>query len=113
MMPPVSDNTALLLDIDGTLLDLARTPDSVKVPRDLVRALEALTRRLSGALAFVSGRSLASIDRLFGVGSVEESVAEELFQVCRPVGLRVDRFDARAEPSGLARGVEALQRVRQ
>lgn len=65
MMPPVSDNTALLLDIDGTLLDLARTPDSVKVPRELVRALEALARRLSGALAFVSGRSLESIDRLF------------------------------------------------
>ena len=65
MMPPVSDNTALLLDIDGTLLDLARTPDSVKVPQDLVRALENLARRLSGALAFVSGRSLESIDRLF------------------------------------------------
>jgi len=65
MMPLVSDNTALLLDIDGTLLDLARTPDSVKVPKDLVRALEALTRRLSGALAFVSGRNLDSIDRLF------------------------------------------------
>jgi trehalose 6-phosphate phosphatase len=65
MMPPVSKNTALLLDIDGTLLDLARTPDSVKVPRELVRALESLTRRLSGALAFVSGRSLDSIDRLF------------------------------------------------
>ncbi|HZQ39762.1 MAG TPA: trehalose-phosphatase [Rhizomicrobium sp.] len=65
MMPPVSQNTALLLDIDGTLLDLARTPDSVKVPRDLVRALENLARRLSGALAFVSGRSLDSIDRLF------------------------------------------------
>ncbi len=65
MMPPVSDNTALLLDIDGTLLDLARTPDSVKVPQELVRALENLARRLSGALAFVSGRSLDSIDRLF------------------------------------------------
>ena len=65
MMPPVSENTALLLDIDGTLLDLARTPDSVKVPRELVRALENLARRLSGALAFVSGRSLDSIDHLF------------------------------------------------
>jgi trehalose 6-phosphate phosphatase len=65
MMPPVNANTALFLDIDGTLLDLARTPDRVKVPRDLLRALEKLTHRLSGALAFVSGRSLESIDRLF------------------------------------------------
>jgi trehalose 6-phosphate phosphatase len=65
MMPPVSDNTALLLDIDGTLLDLARTPDQVKVPLELVKALEHLAHRLSGALAFVSGRSLDSIDRLF------------------------------------------------
>ena len=65
MMPPVSENTALLLDIDGTLLDMARKPDLVKVPRELVRVLEALSRQLSGALAFVSGRSLESIDKLF------------------------------------------------
>lgn len=65
MMPPVSGNTALFLDIDGTLLDLARTPDRVKVPRDLLRSLEKLSHQLSGALAFVSGRSLASIDSLF------------------------------------------------
>jgi len=65
MMPPVSGNTALFLDIDGTLLDLARTPDRVKVPHELPRALEKLSRQLSGALAFVSGRSLDSIDTLF------------------------------------------------
>jgi len=65
MMPPVSGNTALFLDIDGTLLDLARTPDLVKVPHDLLAALERLYRQLSGALAFVSGRSLENIDRLF------------------------------------------------
>ena len=65
MMPPVSENTALFLDIDGTLLDLARTPDRVKVPHELPRALEKLSHRLSGALAFVSGRSLDSIDTLF------------------------------------------------
>ena len=66
MMPPVSGNTALFLDIDGTLLDLARTPDRVKVPRELLRSLEKLSHQLSGALAFVSGRSLVSIDSLFG-----------------------------------------------
>jgi trehalose 6-phosphate phosphatase len=65
MMPPVTSNTALFLDIDGTLLDMARTPDRVKVPQDLSHALENLSRQLSGALAFVSGRSLDSIDRLF------------------------------------------------
>jgi trehalose 6-phosphate phosphatase len=65
MMPAVTANTALFLDIDGTLLDLARTPDRVKVPRELLRALEKLTHHLSGALAFVSGRSLESIDALF------------------------------------------------
>lgn len=65
MTPAVTANTALFLDIDGTLLDLARTPDRVKVPRELLRALEKLTHHLSGALAFVSGRSLESIDRLF------------------------------------------------
>ncbi len=65
MMPPVSGNTALFLDIDGTLLDLARTPDQVKVPGELLRVLEKLDQQLHGALAFVSGRSLESIDRLF------------------------------------------------
>src|SRR5262249_29277385 len=65
MMPPVSENTALFLDIDGTLLDLARTPERVKVPRELLRSLERVTQRLSGAVAFVSGRSLESIDKIF------------------------------------------------
>jgi trehalose 6-phosphate phosphatase len=65
MMPPVNGNTALFLDIDGTLLDLARTPDRVKVPHELLRALEKLSLELSGAFAFVSGRSLENIDKLF------------------------------------------------
>lgn len=65
MMPSVGPNTALLLDIDGTLLDLARSPEKVEVPHALVSALERLERDLSGALAFVSGRALDNIDRLF------------------------------------------------
>ena len=65
MTPPVNGNTALFLDIDGTLLDLARTPDAVVVPDDLRQALVKLHDDLHGALAFVSGRSLVAIDRLF------------------------------------------------
>jgi trehalose 6-phosphate phosphatase len=65
MTPSLTADTALFLDIDGTLLDLARTPESVVVPAALREALERLCRDLDGALAFVSGRTLESIDSLF------------------------------------------------
>ncbi|MGH8510404.1 MAG: trehalose-phosphatase [Gammaproteobacteria bacterium] len=56
---------ALFLDIDGTLLDIAATPEEVIVPPDLGVTLEKVQRALGGALALVSGRAIASIDRLF------------------------------------------------
>jgi len=56
---------ALFLDIDGTLLDLAPTPEGVQVPSALPAALRALKLGLGGALALVSGRPLGDIDRLF------------------------------------------------
>jgi trehalose 6-phosphate phosphatase len=62
---PDLDRTALLLDIDGTLLELAPTPRDVVVPPNLGAALQALHERLDGALALVSGRSLTDIDVIF------------------------------------------------
>src|SRR3979490_2943162 len=56
---------ALLLDIDGTLLDLAPTPREVWVPPDLGKTLPRLLARTSGALALVSGRSVNDIDLIF------------------------------------------------
>ena len=56
---------AFLLDIDGTLLDLAPTPREVWVPPDLTSTLRRLHERTSGALALVSGRSLNDIDLIF------------------------------------------------
>ncbi len=56
---------ALFLDIDGTLLDLAPTPDGVRLPPTLSAQLRALSLGLGGALALVSGRPLSDIDRLF------------------------------------------------
>jgi trehalose 6-phosphate phosphatase len=57
-------NCALFLDLDGTLLDIAPTPDDVLVPDRLVALLEALTRQMGGALAIISGRAIETIDRL-------------------------------------------------
>ncbi|HLI99793.1 MAG TPA: trehalose-phosphatase [Bradyrhizobium sp.] len=59
------DEYALLLDIDGTLLDLAPTPREVWVPSGLVVTLRSLYERTKGALALVSGRSLNDIDLIF------------------------------------------------
>jgi trehalose 6-phosphate phosphatase len=56
---------AVFLDIDGTLLELAPTPEAVFVPPDLLTVLRKLSERLEGAVAFVSGRPIESIDSLF------------------------------------------------
>lgn len=62
--PAIDDGCALFLDVDGTLLDFAPTPDAVDVPDHLRDALGAMHRRLNGAVALVSGRSLATLDAL-------------------------------------------------
>ncbi|MCD0420547.1 trehalose-phosphatase [Rubrivivax sp. JA1024] len=62
---PQLDQCALLLDIDGTLLDMAPTPREVWVPPELEQTLRSLLVRTSGALALVSGRSINDIDLIF------------------------------------------------
>jgi trehalose 6-phosphate phosphatase len=64
LIPHLSE-TAVLLDIDGTLLDLAPTPREVWVPPGLAKTLRRLHERTGGALAMVSGRSLNDIDLIF------------------------------------------------
>ena len=59
------DNLALFLDVDGTLIELAETPRDVVVPPSLKTLLNELSVRLDGALALVSGRSVADLDVLF------------------------------------------------
>lgn len=56
---------ALFLDVDGTLLDIADSPEAVRVPGELRGALQILHERLGGALALISGRTLDNLDRLF------------------------------------------------
>jgi trehalose 6-phosphate phosphatase len=56
---------AILLDIDGTILDLAPSPQQVWVPTGLRQTLARLDTLTGGALALVSGRSLRDIDLIF------------------------------------------------
>jgi trehalose 6-phosphate phosphatase len=57
--------TALFFDFDGTLVDIAATPDAVFVSAELRDALARLRDKLDGAVALVSGRSIATLDRHF------------------------------------------------
>ena len=61
---------ALFLDFDGTLVDIAETPDAILVPDDLVRRLEVLAARVGGRLALITGRSLSDIGGHLGRGAI-------------------------------------------
>ena len=64
---PIEDPSklAILLDIDGTILDIAPTPREVFVPHSLRETLNRLLQRAGGAVAFVSGRPVSEIDLIF------------------------------------------------
>lgn len=56
---------ALLLDVDGTLINLAARPELVIVGSEVRELIGKLQGQLDGALALVSGRSIAALDELF------------------------------------------------
>jgi len=65
MRPPDLDRTnALFLDLDGTLLEIAPTPELVRVPPGLPALLANLHALLGGAVAIVTGRSIGVVDSL-------------------------------------------------
>jgi trehalose 6-phosphate phosphatase len=63
-VPRLPGHCGFFLDLDGTLLEIAEHPGLIHVDGDLVRLLRALGRAAGGALALISGRSVADIDRL-------------------------------------------------
>lgn len=64
-MPPFAPDWAFFLDIDGTLLDFAPSPEQVRIDAGLLELLSGLRRAAGGALALISGRSVEDIDELF------------------------------------------------
>lgn len=99
-MPPITARTALFLDFDGTLVDIAAQPEMVEVSPELPDLLAALHAALGGALAIVSGRKLSDLDHFLapqvlpvsaehgaqfrlGSGSLSQSASPDLQEVSR------------------------------
>ena len=71
--PPLEALTgslALFLDFDGTLIEIASTPDGIDVPPGMAARLEGLAGRHGGRVALVSGRSLDNLGSHIGVAQL-------------------------------------------
>jgi len=64
-VPPNAADWAFFLDVDGTLLEHAEHPHGVRVGAEHRHLLQGLQRATSGAVALISGRSVADLDQLF------------------------------------------------
>lgn len=105
-LPPL-ERVALLLDMDGTLIDIARTPDAVVVPPGLLVSLRRLGERLDGALAVVSGRPVEDVDRL--LRHIPHAVAGEHGVAIRhDPGAPVQRGNVPTPPASWLLEAEAL-----
>lgn len=65
--PPLSADRprAYFLDIDGTLVDFAAEPDQVAIRPGVRQLVRRVQQASGGALALVTGRPIADIDRFF------------------------------------------------
>lgn len=102
--PGLLRDASLLLDFDGTMVNLAARPDLVRVTEDLRALIMALHQWLQGRLAFVSGRDAASLDALLALPGIA---------IAGSHGLEIVHADGRVErperPAALDTALAAMQ----
>lgn len=122
--PPKLDvrSHALFLDLDGTLVEFAAHPEQVVASEELRELLATLSRAMDGAVALITGRSIASADAVLdgalvhiaGVHGLERRTPEailgvdgDLSAITRAIAearhmISVDALDADIEDKGAA-----------
>ncbi len=89
----VVERHAFLFDLDGTLVDLAPEPDGVQRPPGLVESLARLSEMTGGAVGIITGRTLASADRMLAPLTL--------------AGAGIHGLELRADPQAPVRSVAA------
>mgnify|MGYP001168740589 CR=1 FL=1 len=106
------DRMSLFLDVDGTLVEFAARPDGGYVDARLQDALAAVYAGLGGALAIVSGRSVADLSRLFA--PLTFSVVGQHGAEWRNAGHRtIHRITISEMPAALRADIDAVARAMQ
>jgi trehalose 6-phosphate phosphatase len=113
--PPLRADAALFLDVDGTLLELTNDPAATRADAPILALLSAVAERLQGALALVSGRSIARLDELFaplrlpaaGQHGIERRGADGRRYGGEPTDMRLEA--ARLELEALTRTLPGLK----
>jgi trehalose 6-phosphate phosphatase len=95
---PLFERTALLLDVDGTLLDFAPTPEAVVVPPGLIDVLGRIKGQLRGALGVISGRPVEQVEGLLG-GAVQAIAGEHGGAIRREPGGTLERLALASAPT--------------
>jgi trehalose 6-phosphate phosphatase len=93
---------SLFLDFDGTLVELAEIPSAISVPDRLGARLEALSTRLGGRLALISGRAVPDLERYLGSLRVARAGSHGLARML------ADGAPLGAEPEALPEGAGPL-----
>lgn len=102
----LADRSALFLDFDGTLADLASRPDAVEIPTTLVALLNSLQQRLDGALALITGRAREDLEPMLASPWPWPAAFEH-----GAVRLSYQGDAATMRPQGLARAITAAEHL--
>ena len=106
--PHIGPSTALFLDLDGTLIDFAPTPDAVVIPSGLTASLETLRHRLGGALAIITGRPVEQVDALLGEATPHVVAGEHGGAIRHSPGGVLERGDHPVVPAPWLAEAEAI-----
>lgn len=106
LAPLLTDRSALFLDFDGTLADLARRPDAVVVHPELVALLNAWHERLGGALALVTGRAREDLEPMLASPWPWPAAFEH-----GAVRLSAQGGAVTSRPTGLAHAIHAAEHL--
>jgi trehalose 6-phosphate phosphatase len=88
----------LFLDVDGTLVELTDTPSQTDADLEIKTLINDVAERLGGAVAFVSGRTIQTLDKLFaplrlpaaGLHGVERRKANGMMQGANFVDMQLN-----------------------